>query len=320
MKSKVVIFGLVFLGLSSFSLAFAQQSQEGIKIGPANLKTSLEVGGKYDSNIFLESSDRKTDFINVDTPSFLLTLPFGMKGRHKLEAHYIAEIGSFARYTGQNYLNQDVGAGVDLSLPFGYLNVKDGYLNTVDRSATEFTTPVHRLENRADVRLGVELNKLTYEAGYSNLNKHYTNSDYFDYDYSEDVYTLTGFYQAFPKTKALLEYNYGVVGYKKVGDRNATYNQVRVGLLGNLTGKIVGVVKAGYQGRDYDNPNTKNFNNFVAEAGLNMQISEKSKADIRYVWTPMESTYDNNDYYDMNSIIGHFNQKLMGGFSAELLF
>lgn len=288
--------------------------ENGLKVGQANFKTALGISEKFDSNIFLTATGRRSDYINVVSPKIFMNLPFGLDERHDLQMLYSAAIGSYSSYTGQNYLNQDVTALLNFKLPFGYFALKNLFRDTSDRAATEFTTQIKRMENTGEVLFGVEFNKLANEFGYRHFLKSFSNNSYENLDYSEDVATSTTYYQLFPKTKALLEYNYSEISYTKNKDRDGNYNQVRLGLKGDLTGKTVGIIKAGYQNRQYDKEGRNGREGFVAEIGLLTQFSERTQLNLRFIDTAIESTYSNNNYYNNNSLNVELNQKLMGNF------
>jgi len=315
---KSVLFSLgIFLFIAAFTgISFAREYMiddirigatefkdiKGIKIGQAELKQKLGLGGQYDSNVFLSSGDVKSDYINLINPAFLVDLPFGTADRNLFQLLYNADIGRHSNYLKQDYLNQEVGANVNLRFPsFGYFNGRDIFRSTSDRADTEFTSQVKRHENQANAALGVEMNKLAYEIGYENFVENYLDPTYNNLDYTEDIYSLTGFYQAFPKTQALLEYKYGTVDYRNDSTRKGDYDQVRVGVKGQITGKTVGIVKVGYQSRHYDTEGPSGYNGFVAEAGVTTRFSERTELTTKFLSTAMESIYSPNNYYDNNT-------------------
>lgn len=325
MKKRVFFsFGIIFFVAAALGISFAQEYKaedirigaaefkdvKGIKIGQAQLKQMFSFGGRYDSNVFLTPSDEKEDYINVLNPAFLLDLPFGLGGRHLIQVLYNAEIGLYSDYRKQDYVNQDVGVNFDFKLPFGYLNARNIFSRTSDRSGTEFTSQVKRKENQSDVALGVEINRLAYELAYEHFIESYLDPIYDNLGYQEDVYTLTGYYQAFPKTQALLEYKYGVVDYPDDNTRNGKYNQLRLGLKGQLTGKTVGIVKAGYQAREYDIAGRSGYNGFVAEAGITTKFSERTELTTKFIRVAEESIYAPNNYYDNNSLSFDLTQQI----------
>jgi hypothetical protein len=284
-------------------------------VGQARFKGALTFSEKFDSNIYLTSNSKKTDFINVVNPKVFMDLPFGIDERHNLQVLYSAEIGSYSNYHRNNYQNQDAVGLLNFKLPFGYFAIRDTFAKTSDRAGTEFTTQIKRTENQADALFGVEFNKLANEFAYTHYTRRFDDRGYAIYDYYEDIGTSTTYYQLFPKTKALLEYNYGVIDYTKDSSRDGYYNQIRVGLKGDLTGKTVGVAKFGYQERKYRTIGQDGYGNFVAEVGLMSQLSERTQLKFRFMDSAIESIYENNNYYNNNLVSLELIQGLIGNFT-----
>lgn len=333
MGLRKIMLGVIVLGTLTVSGAYAQTyREEGIRIGQnefkdmngipvgsaARLKMGVSTEALYDSNVYLTSNNKKHDYINVTSPKFLLDVPMGIDQRHLLQLLYTADVGTFSDQKSQNYVNQNAAANLNLRLPFGYFNVNNDFKDTVDRASTEFTSQVRRKENRASAALGVEINKLTYEAAYANFLKRYYDKDFQNVEYNEDIYTGTVLYQLFPKTKALVEYSHGVVDYTKNSSRDGHYDQGMVGLKGQLTGKTVGVVKMGYQKREYNTSSRNGYEGFISETGIITDFSERTQVELKYLKNAVESTYENNSYYDMHAVILDIKQKLMGNFSILL--
>jgi hypothetical protein len=296
----------------------ALQDAKGISIGKATLKAMISQTGQYDSNVFLTSEGEKHDYISITSPELLLNVPMGIDERHLFQLMYRADAAAFSDNTSQNYLNQNAAANANMRLPWGYWNIQEDFKDTVDRSATEFTTQVRRQENRAQTTVGVEINKLTYELGYSNFLKRFHDSDFEGLDYNEDVFSGTVFYQLFPKTKALVEYDHGEVDYtEESATRDGSYDQFLAGLKGEITGKTVGIVKLGYQSREYDLAGRKGYEGLIAETGLITTFSERTELALRFLRNAVESTYGNNSYYNANLFSAVLTQKLMDHFSLQ---
>ncbi len=292
------------------------QDIKGIRIGDsARLKAMLSEEGQYESNIFLTSNNKKHDYISITSPKFLLDVPMGTEARHLFQLMYAADIGSFANFKSQNYVNQNVLASANGELPFGYFDIQDDFKDTVDRSFTEFTERVRRDENFAQAVLGVEANRLTYEIGYSNFLRKYLDEQFDDLSYSENFLSATVFYQLFPKTKTLLEYDYGFLDYLNDSTRDGDYNQIRTGFKYDLTGKTTGIVKLGYQQRSYDTQGPSGFNGFVSEAELTTHLSENTTIDLKHLNIAVESIDASNNYFHLISTMLNVTQKIRGHFS-----
>lgn len=325
----------LFLGSSAAGTVFAQSynaynyNDEGIRIGdnefndvvgkqlgPLNVKGTLSSEMDYDSNIFWTPNDKKADTINVTSPAVLVDLPYGLDQRNLAQLMYNADIGTFAKYHSQNYINQYAAFNNNFTLPFGYLDVQDKFDHTSDRAGTEFTNEVVRTDNEASAAVGVKFNKLALETGYSDYVHTYESDIYSQYAYTEDMLSETAYYQLLPKTKALIEYDHGWITYYKDDARDGWYDQERIGLKGDITGKTQALIKVGYQDRSYNNIN--GFEGFVAEMGTITELTERTKLSLTYDQGAQESTYLNNNYYDMHYFYATLEQKIKSHFNLIL--
>ncbi len=286
---------------------------KGVRVGKATIKTGFSTQGQYDTNVYRTPNNTTKDYIFTLMPKVLLDLPMGLDERHLLQLMYVGEGGLYSHQTKQNYMNNEGAANLNLKLPFGYFNANDDVKDTSDRAGTEFTTLVKRFENRAATTIGVEMNKFTFEGGFSNFVERYMKTQYLDLDYYQNVYNGTVYYQLFSKTKALIDYSYGQIEYWNNRPRSGHFNQVVGGLKGDLTGKTVGIAKTGFQIRDYTSG--KGYAGFIGELGTITKFSERTDLTLKYNTTPMESTFSNDNYYIMNSLNAKLEQKLMRNFS-----
>ena len=145
--------------------------------------------------------------------------------------------------------------------------------------------------------------------------ENYVDNIYDTLEYNQDTYSSTLFYQLFPKTKALLEYDYGVIDYKRDPTRVGTFDQVRLGLRGDLTGKTIGIVKFGYQDRKYNIEGRAGYNGLVAEGGIITEFSENTRMNIKLLRTAAESIYLNNNYYLNNMASIELKQRFLSKFN-----
>lgn len=330
MNKSFLVLSIVLLALVQPALAqtFRQEGVRigarefkdinGIRIGQGTLKSGVSLTGQHDSNVFLTSNNKKADYISILSPKVLFDLPMGIDSRHLFQALYSADMAAFSDYSSQNYINQNAGLNLNLILPFGYLNVNNDFKDTVDRSSTEFTDQIRRRENRAAAAVGVEINRLTYELAYANFIKRYDDSTYRTLEYNEDVISGTVYYQLFPKTKALVQYDHGIIDYSRDASRDASYDQFMAGLRGELTDKIMGTVKLGYQLRDYDDAGEQGYEGLVSETGIDIAFTERRSLTLKYISKALESVYGANNYYDAHMLSAEFQQKLKGGFSLLL--
>lgn len=301
-------------------LGKALNKENAINVGQARFKAAVTVSERFDDNIFLTPNNKRSDYITELNPQLFMNLPFGIDERHNFQVLYDAQLGSYADHNNQNYQNQELTGLLNFKLPFGYFAIRNFFNKTSDRAGTEFTNLIRRTDNQADALFGIEFNKLANEFNYTHYTRHFNSKDYQVFNYMEDIGTSTTYYQLFPKTKVLFEYNYGVIDYTSDNSRDGYFNQYRIGLKGDLTGKTIGIVKIGYQDRVYNAGENQDYNNIVSEVALMSQLTDRTKLTLRFIDTAIESTYENNNYYNNNSLTVQLDQGLAGHLTLNALF
>ncbi|OQX85401.1 MAG: hypothetical protein B6D55_07495 [Candidatus Omnitrophica bacterium 4484_70.2] len=213
-------------------------------------------------------------------------------------------------------VNQDASINLNLKFPSGYIKVSNLYRDTSSRADTEFTERIDRIEDKGNVILGVKLNRLKFEGNFSYFTRDYDENEYSSLEYDETAGGFTVYYTPPPwkKTDLLLEYIHSEIDYESSPSRDGEYNQVMVGVRGQITPKITGIIKGGYQDRDYDLSSEKDFQSGVAEIGLLWDISDDTKLKLSCERKAVESTYMSNNFYKTNRFYTQFRQKLLGRF------
>lgn len=248
------------------------------------------------------------------SPTLQLDFPFGRGDRYLAQITYSAEIGIFSEYARGNNVNQEVGGELRLNLPRGYLLLNNFY--------RDIARGIERNENRFEALLGWEGNRLSGELGYMHFSRDYQENmfEILEHDYS--IFTLTGYYQMFPKTRLLLEYNRGEIVYERDFIKDAHYDQIWIGVRGELTGKTTGLVKVGYQDRDYEHPARPDEEIAVAEIDLLTTFREGTSLRLNYQRTAAEATYGIANFYETDHISAQLTQRLGRRFTgiASLTF
>jgi hypothetical protein len=117
------------------------------------------------------------------------------------------------------------------------------------------------------------------------------------------VFTATGYYQLFPKTSILGEYNFGKIIYDN-NDTNSDseYHQYRLGIKGQIAPKLTGLVKAGYKKTDYKNSSKEDFTGFTTFVNVTYSLKERTTLNVYSERGSEESTYSTNSYFEYNKI------------------
>lgn len=300
--------GLLLLpALSSPALEVGSPGH-GISQGNLVIHPRIKLRGEYDDNIFLTNQDQKQDLIGILVPGVTLEFPWES---NLLLLDYQALLYYYRDYPDQNHQDHRLHGRVSLlAAPFS-LKAEDTFLKTSSRENTDYTDQVERIENTARVALIYLANKFQIQGGYENYLYRYQDQLYRPYDHTEHRGILTGFYQVAPKTKALLEYTHSQIIYRDDRNRDGYYNEVRAGFIGEITSKLTGTAKIGYQERRYrEDSRWDDYRGVVGYALLEQIFSPEH--DLRLAWerSVQESTFGGNSYYLLNRAWIYYSRQL----------
>lgn len=316
-----LLFIVIIIGLLIYvQLGYAQEQEEeevkGIELGPVKVHPSIKIEEQYDDNIFLDPGNEKDDFITTVTPGLGLELPFS-DNIFKLD--YKASIVTFADYhSSQDSINHYLNGKLELNFRDFGLTFEDKFEDKFARPDTELTPRISIEKNTAKANAAVELNRLGFELGYSNILYNYKSSGYENEDRDENVFTLIGSYRFLPKTSVLLEFDYGKVDYDTEVNSDADYYQAMLGLRGKLTAKSVAEIKVGYQNRDYEKSGESDFDSVVTAASIVEEFTPFDTLRLDFLRNPYESQYKVNNYYTLSSVSAAYTHKFTKKFSGNL--
>ena len=297
MKKMNVIFLFLFTFLFS-TFAFARLG-DGIQISKMKIDAKAEVGFGYDDNLLLESDNTIDDTFYHIRPYVDFEAPFSQD--HKLYMSVDADLYRYSDYTSEDSDSYVFLAGYDFAIQNLYGTILEEYILPQDKDGILFTNRIERSINLPSILLGLDFNRFAVEGIYRKEMNRYDEAIYDRDEYDEDNYTLTVFLHAFTKTDFLLEYNYGDLKYKNVDDRDGDYYQIRGGVKGELTGKITGTLKVGYQDRTYE-LSTEEYKGLAYEGDLVWKISDSKEVDLKLIKGAKESIILGNDFYKLNRI------------------
>ncbi len=245
----------------------SQELEGGIELGSLKVYPSLSIKEEHTDNIFLESENKKDDWITTITPGILAELPFW---DHLLQLDYRADLIYYACHDENDTDDQLASVLLNFDFPVG-LEVK---------CANEFISSSTPPDWEDDVRNDFYYNTASLEASYGisriyKIQLKYTNEsrDYesmpygpgpeykMKYDPELDNFTSNDvsaafFYQFSPLTSLLLEYGFTHINNTDKGLPSTDSDSRRfwVGLEWEATALVSGTIKGGYYKRDYDVP------------------------------------------------------------------
>lgn len=315
MRSRIVVFVAACAVLVGAVLPTQASAWEK---GHTKINPFVKYEQQWDDNIFYDENSPKHDFVSILTPGITSEFGFGDNGKHKVRANYDVELGMFAYYNSQNYGNHDVNGDVELNLGENYRwTTGDRFLFTSDRAGTEFQARTLRKENTLHTLFEADYNKLSGDIGYSLYNVDYLSDSLKAINRYENAFWTTGYFEVQPKTKGLLELKYTNIQYPDASGRNGNDYRVMTGIKGDITAKITGIAKVGFEVRDYNgNSSTPTWTQPAAEVAIDYRFNDRMDFLVSYLRGPFESTYNNNNYYTGDHFTGALNYKFGNGFFA----
>lgn len=252
-----------------------------LKFGNLEINPFVSTQESYDSNIYLEMDGKDSSMINRTSVGVDLLHKLG--SRIDLTGGYTLELLSYDESpTTNNAAHNLANLGVKVRLPKKMtLTVEDKYADTTDQATTQETDRTKRLQNDAKVRFEAPIRgKFGFALEAAHTYHNYITVDSLDREELIGGADIT--YQVMPKTKAMISYRYGDLNYVQDTDKgDATYNNLELGLVGNIAPKLTGTVKAGVQMRDYATGPT-GADNDITTLGYSAQLIWKAvpKTDI----------------------------------------
>lgn len=293
---SIAILMLVFLGFSSSAYPAGN-----LHIGALEIHPFASVEQKYDDNIFLEPKNQEDDdWITTTILGFGLKMPL-VPGREEdfiLKLKYDADFIKFWDNTKQDRFDHNILAIADLKFANDFtLKIRDQFQKTADPPNSETTSLEKRFRNSSQAVLGYMREKIGFDFGYENTRDDYNNLN--DLDRYEHVFTTTGYYQLFPKTSILGEYNFGKIIYDNNNtNSDSEYQQYRLGIKGQIAPKLTGLVKAGYKKTDYKDSSKKDFTGFTTFVNVTYDLKERTTLNVYAERGSEESTYSTNNYFE----------------------
>ncbi len=301
---------IALLFLFSFLLSTVAYARlgDGIQISKMKIDAKAEVGFGYDDNILLESSNELDDTFYHIRPYIDFEAPFNPE--NKL---YLSMDGDFYRYSDYSEEDSDSYvflAGYDLTIRDFYGTLLWEYIMPQYKDGILYTNKIERSISIPSILLGFDFNRIALQGLYRKEINRFDSREYDRDEYDEDNFTLSLFWHALTKTDVLLEYNYGELDYLSE-NRDGDYYQILAGVKGEITAKLTGTFKIGYQDRQYD-VSREEFSGLVYESDLEWKISDSKLVDLKFIKGAKESLILGNDFYKLNRIALEFKHESIG--------
>ncbi len=255
-----------------FGLPMVAQAQE------AGFSAEVDSRLTYDDNILRTSeANAQSDTSLVVAPELQLA---GILGKQRFAVTYNGEYAKYQDNTDVNYTDHDIRLRADFDhsyrLTSGFdLQYKDkhedfGEVNSISNGLSEF----HRYnETQINGKFAYgrqdSFGQLVFRLGRTDIEYDNNNQNYRSHE--RDLASLGFYYRIAPRTRLLAEVEYQKFDYNPdVGflDLDNEYIRYRVGLEWALTNQLEGMIKVGYQDRDYKIDVLRDIDGLSYEADL----------------------------------------------------
>ena len=279
----------------------AAGAQQNIKLGNMDVNPFMSTQESYDSNIYLSRNKRKGSTINRSALGFELIQKVG--SRLDLKGGYSMDVLSYAVNTStNNAVHHNAGFSATARLPKSMtLSVDDKYKQTTDQATSQTTKRATRVENTAGLNLEAPLRgNFGFTVAVQHVYNNYLSGNFSGLDREETLMGADVSYKLQPKTRMFVSYRYGNLNYQSGNTNDATYNNVDLGLTGDIAPKVMGTVTAGMQARKYKN-DSGTAKNDITTMGYSAQAVWKAlaKTDVTIFGKRgnVESTYGSSRFY-----------------------
>jgi len=286
-----------------------------IRLGPFRVQPSIGIREQYEDNIFLEATDKDSDFITTVTSRIGFDLPFG---DYRANLAYALNAVNFVNHPRQNSYNHVVAAFLGMNFTNFKFTVENDFEDTKEIADTELARRIHRAKNDVRANAGTNLPRVNLDLGFRNIFDDYKDSAWEHEDRYENIFAVKGSYRFLPKTSLLLEYNLGGVKYYTSDNPNADYHQGFVGIEGKLTAKSLATIKVGYQARNYKRQGVPDFYGLVTTVSVAERFTARDMAQLAFLRSTAESTYGVNNYYEANRLVANHSHEFTKSFSSTL--
>jgi len=246
---------LVFMPFPLMAMADKPQSME---LGGFEFTPGLKISERYDDNFRTLPSQVESAWITSVRPTFLLSTETRNSG-YQLE--YAIDSLTYQDHADANHVDQHITAKSvmefdarnRLNWELGYRRAEDTVQTAEPRENDKYTLKNANLGYSYGVLSG--MNQIDVQAEYQELR--YRNGGGLNDDKEHNTTSLvaTWFHRLGGRTRALVEVRHSDFDYLLPGStRNSTGDAVLVGLTRDVSAKVSGSVRVGYERKDFEGP------------------------------------------------------------------
>jgi hypothetical protein len=287
----------------------AVQAAGNLKLGPLEIHPLVLVTESFDDNVCRsESKDcpqdgeikEGRDSITLYHPGLLLILPLR---DHQLQAEYQGDFARYSEFDDENYSDNTFRGNAALNFPGGLsIRAEDtwvdghdprGFAQNVELDFYTKNTASAAVRHPVGPKLWVEVRLAHFMLDYEE-----TRNDF--RDRTDTTIGGTIFYDLFPKTSVLAEYNHINVTFENEEEplsRDSTVQQIAAGVLYELTAKSKGTLKWGYEQKRFEEEDRQDFKGGIMTLGLDHEWTPRTLIQLTGERGSRESNLETEDYY-----------------------
>lgn len=266
-----------------------------LKIGPFRIQPIFSIKNMgYDSNIFSSPTKAIADYTATPSAGLRSVVLLGRRGYLSLGG----ELGYlwFYQTTAQNFLNRYADAHLEINFSRLSIYIEEGFAHVRDRYGYEIDLRTNHTTNSASVGFKFEPSRKTFlELVLSqDLLRYDSEASFRDYrlrdvlNRIENNGRFTFGFQLRPKTRALIELNYGENNFDNpASDLNSLSYKALLGVELDASALIQGIFKIGYKYLIFPSSRVEDYQGLAGFASLSYRFADR----ISFLFSYNRDTY-----------------------------
>lgn len=275
-----------------------------IQLGALEVHPSLMLTEAWKDNVYATADDEKSDFITTISPGLGLKLPFRA---HLLTLGAHADIARYADFTD---LDTDsfqaaalgefnIGERVNLKIGDTFLRGYEALVDSPTGDNGRYDTNVASVSVKyafvdvSQLRLDYSQTTLDYQAKTDARSR------------AEDQLSAYLYYRVLPNTSAFLEYDFKSVDYdKSTTTLDSDTHSGQLGATWELSAISKGTAKAGFQAKNFNDADTKDYSTWVASVELDHALNDLVHLRMIGARQVNEAKYAGPSYFTTTGLAG----------------
>lgn len=263
------------------------------------IKPFIKVRYDLTSNVFKapDTGGRQGDNLWTFTPGFqwLKKLSKGIIG-----GAYEASFRYFTAFPHQNEQDQKFLVYANLfPTEKTYIRTSEKLEQTGATAGSSAFEPVDFMDNTVNVVAGYVEGDWTYELGYENFDRDFSDAVATRYNYNEDKYDLKVYRQVTKQIRLFSGFRLGWVDFSRDSSRDTLYYEFPVGFEGNLPGGFTAAASVGIHHRNLEDSTRNDLTHFVTNLSVQKTVNhDRTSIQGGFLRRPVESAFSTATTYD----------------------